>query len=84
MKKYNKSKINNDEYQIHKSKYESYCFNCNCHLYKECLKTRIHLNHNKNNVIEIKPMNEELNIIKEVINDCKYKFENLIKKKGIK
>ena len=81
MKKYNKSKLNNDECEKHKSKYESYCFNCNCHLCKECLKTRIHLNHIKNNIIEIKPMNEELNIIKEVINDYKNKIENLTKER---
>ena len=38
MKKHNKSKLNNDECEIHKSKYESYCFNCNCHLCKEIYK----------------------------------------------
>ena len=81
MKKYNKNEINNDECEIHKSKYLSYCFNCNCHLCKECLKTRKHLNHNKNNIIEIKPINEELNIIKEVINDYENRIENLSKEK---
>ena len=81
MKKYNKSKINNDECEIHKSNYISYCFNCNYHLCKECLKTRVHLNHIKNNIIEIKPMDEELNIIKEVIKDYGIKIENLTKEK---
>ena len=84
MKKYNKKEINNDECEIHKSKYVSFCFKCNCHLCKECLKTRTHLNHNKNNIIEIKPMNEELNIIKEVINYYEIKIENLSKEKQIK
>ena len=81
MKKYNKNKINDDECEIHKRKYVSYCFNCNCHLCEECLKTRKHLNHNKNNIIEIKPINEELNIIKEAINDYEIKIENLSKEK---
>ena len=81
MKKYNKKKINNDECEIHKSKYISYCFNCNSHLCRECLKTRIHLNHNKNNIIEIKPMNEELHIIKEVIIDYEIRIEELSKEK---
>ena len=35
MKKYNNSKINKDECEIHKNKYISFCFDCNCHLCKE-------------------------------------------------
>ena len=81
MKRYNKKEINNDKCGIHKNKYVSYCFNCNCHLCEECLKTRTHLNHIKNNIIEIKPMNEELNIIQEVIKDYDNKIENLKKEK---
>ena len=37
-------------------KYVSYCFDCKCHLCEECLKKRNHINHRKNNIIEIKPM----------------------------
>ena len=77
MKKYNNSKINKDECEIHKNKYISFCFDCNCHLCKECLKTRNHLNHRKNNIIEIEPMKEELNIINEVIIDYENKIDNL-------
>ena len=49
--------------------YVTYCLDCKCHLCKECLKTREHFNHRKNNIIEIRPREEELNIIKEVIKD---------------
>ena len=83
MKKYNNRKLNCEECEIHKknNKYVSYCFNCNRHLCEECLKTRIHINHIKNNIIEIKPMNEELDIIKEVINYYKNNIKHLIKEK---
>ena len=82
MKKFNNNnKLNNDECEIHNIKYVSYCFDCNCHLCKECLKTRNHLNHIKNNIIEIEPMKEELNIINEVILDYKNKIDNLSNEK---
>ena len=83
MKKYNDKKLNYDECEIHNknNKYVSFCFNCKRHLCEECLKTRNHLNHIKNNIIEIKPMNEELDIIKAVINDYKTNNENLKKEK---
>ena len=78
----NKQKfINEDKCREHIScknnKYVSYCFDCNCHLCEECLKTREHICHNKNNIIEIKPIKEELNIIEEVIKDYKIKIGNL-------
>ena len=83
MKKYNNRKLNYDECEIHNknNKFVSYCFNCNLHLCEECLKTRNHINHIKNNIIEIKPMDEELEIIKEVINYYKDIIENLVKEK---
>ena len=77
MKKFNLNEINNEKCVIHKSKYISYCLDCNCHLCKECLKSRNHINHKKNHLIEIQPTNEELNIFKEVIEHYKKKFENL-------
>ena len=81
MQKYRNNKLYNNKCDIHNNVYISYCFNCNCHLCQECLKTRIHLNHIKNNLIEIQPMNEELIIIKEVILDYEIKIENLSKEK---
>ena len=59
------------------NRYISYCFDCNCHLCEECLKTRSHICHNKNVIIEIKPIKEELNIIEEVIKYYKNNIENL-------
>ena len=84
MKKYNKKEINNDECEMHNKKYLNYCFDCNRHLCKECLKTRTHLNHIKNNIIEIEPIKEELNIIKEIIKECELNIEKFSKEKQIK
>ena len=81
MKKYNNNKLNKDICEIHNINYICYCFDCNCHLCKECLKTRNHLNHSKNNIIEIEPMKEELNIIKEVIQDYNKKIDYLSSEK---
>ena len=67
-----------DKCKIHYKSNECYCFDCNCHLCDECLKTRIHINHKKSNLIEIKPIDEELNIINKVIKYYKIKIEKLI------
>ena len=84
MEKYN---YNNNIYEeickIHNKKYVSYCFNCNIHLCEECLKSRIHIDHNKNNILEIKPIKEELEIIKEIIDSYKMKIETLKNEKLI-
>ena len=58
-------------------KYVCYCFDCKCHLCDECLKKRNHINHRKSNIIEIKPMEEELDIIEEVIKDYELRLENI-------
>ena len=86
MKEYNNIKLNSDECEIHNrnNRYICYCFDCNRHLCKECLETRSHINHIKKNIIEIKPMDEELDIIKEVINDYKNNIEKLKREKQIK
>ena len=79
MKKFNNNKINKDKCEIHTNKkYITYCLECNCHLCKDCLKTRIHINHNKNKIIsEIQPTKEELDIMKEIIKDYEIKLKNL-------
>ena len=77
MKKYNNKEINNDICQMHLIKYSSYCFNCNKHLCFECLKTREHITHNKNNIIEIEPKKEELKIIENNIRDYENQIEEL-------
>ena len=66
-----------DRCKIHKIKYICYCFDCNCHLCNECLKTRIHVYHRKSNIIEIKPIEEEIDVVKDVINDYKLKLEDM-------
>jgi len=78
MKKYNDKNTNNDKCNKHNNnKYISYCFDCNFHLCNECLKNREHINHHKNYIIEINPTEEELNIIKDMINKNKKKIKNL-------
>ena len=78
MEKHKQRLVNEDICREHNSnKYSSYCFDCNCHLCEECLKTGEHIGHNKNNIIEIKPIKEELNIIDEVIKDYKINIEKL-------
>ena len=82
MKKYNNKNINKDKCQIHKNNiYSCYCFDCNLHLCKECLKNRAHLRHYKNCIDEIQPVKEELDLIDEIIKDYEIKIENLGVKK---
>ena len=85
MKKKAGNKINHDSCQIHNNnKFISYCFDCNCHLCIECLKLREHLYHNKNNIIEIQPIQEELNIIEDIISYYKNKIDSLEEEKSNK
>ena len=43
-----------DKCEIHENnKFICYCFDCKTHLCNECLKTRTHINHRKNNIIEL-------------------------------
>ena len=67
-----------------KNTYVSYCFDCKEHLCKVCLKSRIHINHKKNSIIEIQPMDEELLIIRELIKENNNKIENLINEQTTK
>ena len=85
MNKYKQRIINEDRCKEHlfckNNKYIGYCFDCNRNLCEECLKSRSHINHIKNNIIEIKPTKEELIIVEEIIKDYKIKIENLKKEK---
>ena len=81
----NHRKVNKDICDIHKNNiYVSYCFDCKRHLCKECLMARTHINHIKNNIVEIQPIKEELNIIEEIIKNYKIQIESLIMKKKVK
>ena len=88
-------KIKNKQYEnendfkdkciIHNSNnYSSFCFDCNQHLCKICLKGRTHIKHNKNQIIEIQPIQEELDIIQKVIQNYKTNLESLKKEQEIK
>ena len=55
MKKYNNIKLNDNKCDKHKEEYLSYCFDCNIHLCKECLRTGEHSYHYKIYIIEILP-----------------------------
>ena len=57
--------------------YVSYCLDCRCHLCEECLKSKEHINHRKSNMIEIQPIEEEVKLIKVVIDDLRKEKENL-------
>ena len=85
MKKFRDKKINKDKCNDHKkNRYICFCFDCNRHLCKECLKDREHFFHHKNNIIEIEPSKEELKLIELVIQNYKKEIENLkIKKANI-
>ena len=84
MKEFNNKKINHDICDSHNEKYECYCLKCNIHLSKECLKLRNHINHNKNNIIEIQPNRKELESMENIIKDYDNKKENLEKEKFVK
>ena len=86
MKNKNQNNINSDECKEHNNnKYVSFCLDCNHHLCEECLKSRVHINHRKNNTIEVKPIPNELLIFGKIIKEYHQKIKNLncqkIKKK---
>ena len=63
------------------NEYISYCFDCKYHLCKECLKSKIHKEHNKIYLFELQPNDEELKIIKNKIENYFNKINNLKKEK---
>ena len=83
IKKIKKENINDfkDHCEKHKNIYITYCFDCNYHLCNDCLKLGNHINHKKSNIIEIQPLEQELKIISEVIQEQKNNLEKLYKAK---
>ena len=81
MKQYNNIKLNDDKCDFHKKEYLSYCFDCNRHLCKDCLKKGDHRYHYKINIIEILPENELLDEIRTLIQNNKTKINKLNKDK---
>jgi len=86
MKKYNNKNINKDICidNNHNNYYEYFCLDCKKHLCKECLKTRYHIGHKKNLILEIQPSKKELNIIESIIKSYEDKIDNLEREKIIK
>ena len=72
---------NNEKCTIngHYKEIESYCLECNIHLCKFCLQSREHLSHNKINIKEILPTDNEIKLIKEIIKviEDKKEFKDL-------
>lgn len=88
MGKYKKKTTNEDKCKEHSSIkdgniFMSYCLDCNKHLCQECLKTGVHINHRKNNIIEIMPSNLDLTIIEQSIGEYKTIYEKLRKEKSL-
>ena len=86
MKNYNNKNINNDicNYNNHNKKYKFFCLNCKKHLCNECLKSRNHISHHKNIIMEIQPNKRELNIIENIIKHYEVKIDILEKEKLIR
>ena len=78
MKKYNDIKLNDKKCNKHNNEvYFSYCFDCNIHLCKECMKSKEHNYHYKIYMLEIIPDIKVLNDIEDIIKQNKIKIANL-------
>ena len=77
MKQYIDNKNFNERCEKHNDEYRVYCLDCKSHLCQDCLPSRLHLNHNKKILSEIKPNQEELDIIKKRIEFYKNKIKNI-------
>ena len=81
MKSFNNKDINDNICNIHNKINKCYCLYCKKHICEECLKSRVHINHNKKILLEFQPNEKEL---KEIMNNFRYyenKIENLLKEK---
>ena len=77
IKHHNDKNANDDKCSEHNNLiYQTYCLECKKHLCKECLKLRKHINHTKNNIIEIQPKEQEIKNFNKII---EY-YDNEIKK----
>ena len=59
-----------------KNKNLSYCLDCNCHICKECMKHRKHMEHKKKIIVEIEPSDYEINSLLKVIKTYKDKINS--------
>ena len=58
---------NYEKCKIHYKEIESYCIDCNKHLCKVGFESREHLSHNKINITEIKPTENEIKLIEKIM-----------------
>ena len=71
------NKANNSRCDIHKGEeYLSYCFQCNIHLCEKCLMTGEHSYHYKIYLVEIKPKEEIVKEIKNLIKNIKSQIKD--------
>ena len=81
MKKFNGKNINDDICIIHNKIYKCYCFDCKIHICEECLKSRSHIGHIKNHILEYQPNKKELNSIEDIFFYYETRIEDLEKEK---
>ena len=81
MQKYLDNKNLKDICEKHNKKYKCYCFTCNYHLCIDCAKAKLHKKHNKENIYDIQPDEEDIDIIKDRIEYYKNEMEKIKKEK---
>ena len=64
-----------------KEKNLAFCLKCNTHIFIECNKNKKHINHTKNNILEVSVTNEIKNIINGIINIYKRRIIQFNKEK---
>ena len=62
-------------------KYYCYCLNCHRPLCRECLKSKVHKNHDKNLILEMQPTEEDIKLIENKLKEYDNKIEKLNKEK---
>ena len=62
-------------------KYYCYCLNCHRPLCRECLKSKVHKNHDKNVIFEMQPTEEDIKLIENKLKEYDNKIEKLNKEK---
>ena len=58
-----------------------FCLKCNTHICIECNKNIKHINHTKNNILEVSVKNEMINILNGIINIYKRRIMQFNKEK---
>ena len=68
MKAFSEKNINDNICNIHNKINKCYCLDCKKHICEECLKSRMHINHNKKILLEFQQNENEL---KEIMDNIK-------------